>query len=312
MIRDFAPGQTIDGFFVLRKKELRTRRDSNDLYLSVELGDASGRITGSLWEQVKTVYDGLQIGRVIRVWAKAIDWKEGLHLSIRKIDVQPDVSAEINEQLLPHAPVDVESIYEKILGIIETVSNRYIRELLSAFFGESRFRERFCRTPGGKLWHHAYVGGLAEHTWSVLQIALDMTHFYPNLNKDRLIAGALLHDIGKMVEFQTEGFIDYSTQGRLHGHIAIGYHRVAACLEQIEGFPADLSAQVLHLILAHQGSREQGSPVLPMTREAIVLYYADEIDSKMNAFERIRERDGEPERKWSRYVNLMDRFLYLA
>ncbi len=122
----------------------------------------------------------------------------------------------------------------------------------------------------------------------------------------------LRHDVGKVFEYETKGFIDFSDAGRLHGHIAIGYHLVAARIEEIEGFPKSLGDQILHLILAHQGKQEQGSPVTPMTREALILYYADELDSKLNAFERIFERENGAGKKWSQYVKLLDRFLYFG
>ncbi len=137
-------------------------------------------------------------------------------------------------------------------------------------------------------------------------------HRYPHVDHDLLVTGALLHDLGKIEELKTEGFIDYSDQGRLIGHIVLGAEMVRDRLRALPGFPEELAMRLLHLILSHQGKGEYGSPVVPMTVEAIILYYADELDSKANAFARIISRDKEPGRKWSRYVELMDRFLYLG
>jgi 3'-5' exoribonuclease len=308
MIRSLVAGQSVHSTFMLRRKELRTRPGSGQTWLHVELGDASGRIRGSLWKNVRTLAPQLTPGHPVRVHGQVITWNQQPYLSIDTIHDDPDADPE---QFVPHAPVDVDSLYENIIGLVETVKHPHLRQLLSRMFGHQAFRDSFCRAPGGKLWHHSYQGGLAEHTWSVLSLVLSVATLYSDLRTDLLIAGALLHDVGKIDEYTLDGFIEYSDTGRLHGHIALGYHRVAQEIATIDGFPRDLADHLLHLILAHQGQREHGSPVVPLSREALVLYLADEIDSKLNAFDRIARRDKDDNPTWSRYVTLLDRFLYL-
>jgi len=142
-----------------------------------------------------------------------------------------------------------------------------------------------------------------------------MSELYPFCNRDLLLTGALLHDIGKIDEYgYDKGFIDFTDQGRLWGHISIGAQLVRKAVEDIEessSFSEELKKNIIHLILSHQGEYEHGSPVLPKTLEAIILYYADEMDSKANAFQHIIERDSEPGKRWSKYIRLVDRFLYL-
>ncbi len=308
MIRSLVAGQSVQSSFILHRKEVRSRPGSGQTYLHVELGDATGRIRGSLWKNAETIAHQLTAGQPVRVDGQVISWNQQTYLSIDTLTTDPDADPE---QFVPHAPVDVDSLYEKIIGLVETVKQPHLRQLLSRMFGQQAFRDAFCRAPGGKLWHHCYQGGLAEHTWSVLSLVLSTSTLYPDLRIDLLIAGALLHDIGKIDEYRLDGYIEYSDTGRLQGHIALGYHRVAQAIERVDGFPRDLADHLLHLILAHQGQREHGSPVVPMSREALVLYRADDIDSKLNAFDRIARRDNDDNTTWSRYVTLLDRFLYL-
>jgi len=312
MICDFRPGQKVTDFFIVRKKEIRTKHESSEIYLSLELGDASGRIFGSLWKNVKEAYSELKEGEPAKVRAMVIDWKGRPHLNIERIRPVSAHDKVDLDRFVPKAIADIESVLLEISRLVDNVQNASLKCLLKSFFDDGVFLSAFRNAPGGKLWHHCYAGGLAEHTLAIAKIALQMANFYPRVQKDLLLTGALLHDIGKVREYEIKGFIDFSDEGRLQGHIAIGYHLVADHIEKIEDFPKSLRDQVLHLVLAHQGKLEQGSPVTPMTREALVLYYADELDSKLNAFERIFERENEAGKKWSQYVKLLDRYLYFG
>lgn len=312
MIRDLKPGQKITEFFIIRSKELRRRKNDNGYYLALELGDASGRIFGSLWDNVEETYKKIKEGEPAKIQAIVIDWKGRPHLSVER--VRPaQVKDKLNlDDFIPKTKENEEKLLVKLFDIIESVKNEHLRLLLNNIFTSASIQSKLKRTPAGKLWHHCYEGGLLVHTIAVVKIVESLSKLYPHLNRDLVVAAALLHDIGKITEYETKGYIDYSDEGRLHGHISIGFHYVASKIEDMAEFPGELKNQLLHLILAHQGSREHGSPVEPMTREAFVLYYADELDSKLNAFERIYEREHEEGKKWSNFVKLLDRFLYFG
>jgi 3'-5' exoribonuclease len=194
---------------------------------------------------------------------------------------------------------------------IASLTDEHLQKLLQSLFEDDSIWQQFAETPGGKLWHHPYLGGLAEHTLSLAKLCDLLAAHYKQLNRDLLIAGALLHDIGKIEELETKTGIDYSIEGRLLGHITIGALFVEKSVEQIEGFPEELRRQLLHLILSHQGEGTMGSPVKPMTPEALALHYADDLDSKLNAVERIRANtpEGQP---FSDYIKLMERFFYFG
>ncbi|MBN1541551.1 HD domain-containing protein [candidate division KSB1 bacterium] len=307
MISDLSPGQSVSAEFVVRTCEIRSRRENGELYLHLELGDASGRISGSLWNDVQSAFERCGVGKCVRVEGKAILWKGRHHLAIARLETIDDPQTT---SWIADAPIDPSLLYERILALIDSVDIPPLRTLLQRLFGDETFRRRFLAAPAGKLWHHCSKGGLAQHTWAVTELALDIAKFYPNLQKNLLIAGALLHDVGKIREYRSERFIDYSDEGRLLGHVAMGYGLVAAQIQSIADFPPRLRQALLHLILSHHGDREAGAPVLPMTPEALVLHFADRIDSLLNAAERIRRRDCVPGRHWSRYIRLLDRFLY--
>jgi len=312
MISDFNPGQKVVEFFVLRHKEIRNKRDSSEIYLSLELGDASGRIFASLWNDAAAMNAALHVGQIVKVRGLVIDWHGKNHLSVDKIRAAKNSDNVELDAFLPRSKESPKVLLQKLSAYIDQVDEPFLKTLLLNMFSDEKITLRLQRAPGGKLWHHCYSGGLLEHTLNVVQSCVALSSNYPSLDKSLLICGAMLHDVGKIVEYSTVGFFEYSDEGRLHGHISIGFHLVAGWIEEIEGFPEELKKNVLHLVLSHQGKREHGSPVEPMTREAFVLNYADELDARLAAFDRIYEREQEPGKKWSNYVNLLDRFLYFG
>ena len=183
-----------------------------------------------------------------------------------------------------------------------------MKKLLELFIADRKIFDAYLVAPAGKLWHHNYIGGLAEHSLQMAEIARKLAPFYPLVEVDLLTTGALLHDSGKVWQYQAIGFFDYTTEGRLVGHINSGDHYIASLAEKIENFPAELGLRLRHLILSHQGTGEQGSPIVPQTPEAFVLYSIDELDSKMGALSRIWEK--EKKAGWSEYINLIGRYIY--
>jgi len=225
---------------------------------------------------------------------------------VKKEDnIDPDI-------FVPVVPKDREELFQQVLNLIKQVEVVPLQALLQKFFDNEAFKAKFVDAPGGKLWHHNYRGGLLEHSLNVTHIALGMKKYYPQLRADLLICAGLLHDVGKIEEFQIEGFINYSDKGRLMGHIVIGSQLVKEMADKIDEFPKSLKTELLHIILSHQGELAKASPVVPMTLEALVLHYADELDSKANAFQRIINQNKDSGQKWTPFVQLMERFIYLS
>ena len=311
-IRSLEPGDAVTGFFVIRRIELKTRKQGKP-FLHLELGDASGRITANIWENASEQYEVFAPGALVKVQGSASTYNGKIQLSIQKIRLCTESDYVTPAMFIPSKPMDLKALEKNLMDLIYSVTDPWLKKLLSAVFEKETVKSSFPAMAGGKLWHHAYVGGLMEHTVSVAAICETMAERYSRVNRDLLITGALLHDIGKVFEYSFEtGFIDFTDYGRLVGHISIGTHFVAAIIEEMDSFPIELKHQVMHLILSHQGKHEHGSPVLPATLEAMILYYADEMDSKANALTHIIERDQAPGRSWSQYINLLDRFIYLS
>lgn len=312
LIQNLKSGQTMSGCCIIRKKELKSKKDGEP-YLVLELGDRSGRITAHVWDRVQKRADALHVGDVVDVKGKVLTFHDKLQINVDDIEVDQNAKPQDRKRFVPVGPIPGDRLLARLDKLVASVKDSDFSTLLKRFFENKSFRQKFLEAPGGKLWHHAYLGGLLEHSLQVAALCDQTAKHYSAINRDLLITGALLHDIGKIEEYRfDEGFIDYSDTGRLHGHISIGGQNVRMAIEKMNGFPQEKKRLLLHLILSHQGELEHGSPVVPQIREALILYYMDEMDAKVNAIGHVMERDRESDRRWSRYVPVMDRFIYLG
>lgn len=313
LIQNLKPADSVLSFLILRKKETRQKKSTGDVYLSLEFGDSSGRITGTLWNNVSETIKKVQPGDVVKVKGKVITYMDKAHITVEKIRKATTKDNIEPKQFLPSSPRNIEEMYTELKKYLYEIKNTHLKILIKSFLDDQEFVTGFCEAPAGKLWHHAYLGGLLEHTLSVIKICkFFIQHYQNSVNGDILLTAAFLHDIGKIEEFSIDGFINYSTPGRLIGHINIGFNLVEHKISQIPDFPKQLKDQLVHCILSHHGEKEKGSPVVPMTIDALILHCADELDSSVGAFQRIISKEKEPGKDWSNYVNLIDRFIYLG
>ncbi|MBM3324286.1 MAG: HD domain-containing protein, partial [Calditrichaeota bacterium] len=273
---------------------------------------ATGRIEAQYWDNFREFHETAKVGQVVKVQGTIAHWQGIARLQVQKARVAtPEDGAPEPRDFLPHSERSPEEMRSELRQIIASLSEGPLKELLRNIFEDEEIWKPFAEAPGGKLWHHAYLGGLAEHTLSLAHLCDLLAGFYKTLNRDLLIAGALLHDVGKISELDIETGFDYSIEGRLLGHITLGALFVEERIKQIEGFPEETRRQLLHLILSHQGEGAMGSPVKPMMLEALALHYADDLDSKFNALERIRAQTPE-DQPFSDYIKLMERFFYFG
>jgi len=205
---------------------------------------------------------------------------------------------------------DITKLSDKLFEYIENIQDVYLKELLLSIFEDKEFFTLFANSPAAKTWHHNYLGGLLEHTISVTTICDFATHLYP-LNKDLLITGAILHDIGKVYEYHVKPTIDFSVEGRLVGHIPLGDKVVCEKAAQINNFPKELLIKLRHLILAHHGEYEKASARLPQTLEAIVLHYADNLDAQTVGVQQLIQAVKNPDADWTEYDRLNNRYFYI-
>jgi 3'-5' exoribonuclease len=306
MIKDFVPNDAVTAFLSVRKKDIKEYGGKN--FISFEFGDATGRIAGVWWEPDRYALEEMAEGDIVKVKGVVSDYRGNPQLKVEKLRAAKEEEYTLSD-FLPHSKYSDEELKGRIISLIGRIENSYIRKLVDLFWNDESFSDAYLRAAAGKLWHHACLGGLAEHSANVTEICLDMALRYSFLNRDLLIFGGLFHDMGKISQYQITSYIDYSDEGRLIGHICWADHEVAKRAEQIESFPAELLMMMRHLIISHQGQLDYASPIVPQIPEAFVLFYADEIDSKMGAIERIRDKTGNG---WSEYVKLLDRFLYFG
>jgi len=307
-LKDIKQGDKVSSSFLIAEKNMAFSQKGAP-YLNVRLKDKTGELDGKVWDKA-IEFDGLfKKGDIIAVEGRATNYKNVIQISITGIKKCPWDEVEPTDYL-PGSKGDVEAMYGALLEHVELVRSTPLKELLCAFFRDEKTAALFKRAPAAKGFHHIYLGGLLEHTLSVVRLLEKTAGHYQTLNKDMLIAGGLLHDIGKIYEFSYDQLIDYSDEGRLIGHIVMGVEMIDKKIATIPGFPANLALELRHIILSHHGEFEFGSPKRPKTMEALVVHYVDDLDAKLNAFETFIADAGNTDSDWTNYNRFFERYLY--
>jgi len=294
------------GFFLCAKKERRTGRSGS--FLVLVLQDTTGSIDAKVFQDVDLSSAQFEAGEFVAVQAKGNLFNQRLELIIDKIRrvIPDDEKAGFKaEDCIPCSPRPLDEMWAELQGRIASVSSEPIRELLQRIV--ARHGERLRIWPAARQIHHAYRGGLIEHVLKIMDIAVFLADAYA-LRRDLVIAGALLHDIGKLEELTYDVAIDYSVEGNLIGHIVIGVGMVRDVVREMPDFPPELALELEHLILSHHGSKEMGSPVKPMTPEAFVLAAADDFDAKLHQVRR-HLADDASEGRFTSYHRYLERVL---
>ncbi|HTR46972.1 MAG TPA: HD domain-containing protein [Verrucomicrobiae bacterium] len=292
-IADLADGQAVASLFLVREKEVRTSARTGKSWLELDLADRSGTIAGKMWEGFEAVAKTFEADDVVRIRGRVKLYNGQKELTLEQIIPATEREYDLAD-FLPHTKYDVEKLYAALKAAVEAMRNPWLRQLLRSVVEDPAIAPRIKRAPAAMTMHHAYIGGLLEHVVSLIGLASAVTAHYPELDPDLLLAGVVLHDIGKIDELRYTRAIDYSDEGRLLGHIMIGVTMVRDKCRAISGFPAPLAVLVEHLILSHHGTHEFGSPSLPQTPEALMLHFIDDMDSKMAAMRQTLAASAEP------------------
>jgi 3'-5' exoribonuclease len=309
-ISELTPNQEIASLFVATEKQLRTARNGT-VYLDLKLSDKTGEIAGKMWEKAAEASAGFKSGQIVYLRARTELYKEKLQLGISEIMPVPD-GAYDPADFLPVCPLDRDELFERLRKLLSGVTHAPLRQLCEAILADPEIMTRFKLAPAAKAMHHAYIGGLLEHTVSVITLIYRICNHYPDLDRDLLITGAFLHDIGKIEEFVYDTHIDYSDAGRLVGHMVMGTQIVEDKIRRLEGFPVETGILVKHLILSHHGEAQFGAVSLPASREAFALHMADDLDAKMNAIGRIVANAADGGSSWSGFETLFGRRFFLG
>jgi 3'-5' exoribonuclease len=310
-VKELEPGQKVDDIFVVRKLEVKEFNSRK--YLSLEFGDKTGRIAGVFWEGFQDAINSGKItkGNIVKVQGMVATYRDMPQITVAALQPVPSASQDPTD-FLPTGPREPLKLMAEIDAVIAKVEDTHYKNLLTEIFNDGIIRRKFTYAPAAKLWHHSYIGGLADHTLSVTKICLAACTIYDNLDRDLITAGGLLHDIGKIETYSLDNFFDYTDEGRLIGHIVIADRLIFSKLARLSDFPAEKKKLIRHLVLSHQGTFEQGSPVLPQTLEANILYVADLMDSRVGGILKVLGKKRLPEQRWTDYVKLIDRYIYLG
>jgi 3'-5' exoribonuclease len=295
----FDEGKPFDGFFIVLAKQQRTTK-TNKPYLNLILGDKTGQLEGRIWEPGgPRIAKDFDKGDIVKARGSASRFDDRLQMKIDQLRLAQTGEVDKSD-LLPSTTYDVAALWKQLLASIDSVANPDLKLLLTTILADPAIAAAYREAPAARQLHHAWLGGLLEHVVSLLNLADRVAAHYPLLDRDLLLAGVILHDIGKIRELSWEIGFDYTVEGTLLGHIQMGIDLVEKAIAGLPGFPDRLRTLVLHMILSHHGKLEFGSPKLPMIPEALVLNFIDDLDAKMQAmsseFERsIREGKGPDE-----------------
>lgn len=304
-------GQRVDESFMVKSARLSETKAGKP-YLILVVMDRSGEVSGPIWDNALGVQKICEPGEIVGVTGLVQSYRDNLQLKIDSVLPVPKEMVELGDYF-PVSPKNRQEMTDELQLLLYTVKNPYLKKLLNYFFNTSDWWLKFQEAPAAKGIHHAYIGGLLEHSLSVAQLCNFMAKHYEGVDHSLLLAGALLHDIGKLEELRTQsGVVDYTVAGRLKGHLVIGSEMISEAAGQIKGFPQELLEQLQHLILSHHGRQEFGSPTVPMTVEAFVLSFVDDLDAKMNLTEQLRRKMNSEEMGWTEYQRTLERYLYLG
>jgi len=311
-LRDCEDGQHVRGVYAVRERELRRKRNGEP-WLRLRIGDASGTAEAVAWEAAEELYAHCEPGAAVFL-AGIFEVSERWGAKVKLSALRPAEPGEYEpEELAAESTVSAERLEGDLRDLLETVQDAGLRELLDHFFAPaSPTWMRFREAPAAKTYHQAYRHGLLEHTLSVAQAVSAAANFFPGIDREVAVTGALLHDIGKTVAYNEDPLaIDLTDAGRLQGEIPLGYYAVRRQIEELPGFDPALAQAVLHIILSHHGQLEHGSPVVPATREAVLVHMIDNLGGRLGSFDRL-ERQLPAGESWSAFDRALSGSAYFG
>jgi 3'-5' exoribonuclease len=307
-VSEIVEGMAVEGVYGIEECDLRRARNGS-LYISLVLFDSSGRVNARKWDARESDIAGIESGALATITGFAESYKSQIQVVVRQMAPQSWEDADPAD-FMPSSKRDAGEMLAELKSLLSRIANPHLKGLIGAFFADEVFLSSFVKAPAAVKLHHAYLGGLLEHTLGTVKAALAVAALYPALDAEMLAAGAFLHDVGKIDELGFDRAIAYTDGGKLMGHITIGARMLDIKASEVPGFPQRTLDLLTHMILSHHGKYEFGSPKLPMTAEAVALNLVDDLDAKVKAVESMREtgRQGE----WSDYMRVFERAFYFG
>ncbi len=307
-VKEIHDRDLVSSLFLVKDKITAMAKNGKP-YLTIRLMDKSGEIEGRVWDNADEVAATFHKDDFIAIRAKASVYLGKMQLIIAQLKAVPD--AEVNlADFLPESPRPIAGMCDELDLLLESIANPWLRRLMALFREDEPFMALYRSAPAAKGMHHVYLGGLLEHSLAVATLVDRILPQYGHLNRDLLVAGALLHDVGKVREMAYTRAFDYTDEGKLLGHITIGVEMIHEKIILLEGFPRELGMLLKHMILSHHGQYEYGSPKRPKTMEATVLNYLDDMDSKINGIRTHMSKELDNDNRWTGYHRLYDRYYF--
>ena len=289
----------ITSSFVVVSKQVKAKKNGEP-YLAVTLADRTGQLEAKMWDNVEEFIDAFEQDDFLKIKGLVNKYKNRFQLTIHKLRRMEEAEIDFTDYL-PKTTKDIGELWRTLTEFVATFQNPHLKSLVELFMADAEMAERYRNAPAAKTLHHAYIGGLLDHVVSLFRSCDLMCRNYPQVNRDLLLTGAFLHDIGKIQELTYNRAFTYSTRGQLLGHMIIELEMLQAKLAKLPDFPAELKTLLEHMIISHHGQYDFGSPKLPMFPEALMLHYLDDLDSKMEAMRAHFQREAELEGPWTSY-----------
>src|SRR5258706_7718551 len=287
----------ITSSFVVTTKQVKPKK-SGEPYLSLTLGDRCGQIEAKMWDNVEDARDAFDQEDFVKIKALLNKYKNRFQLTIHKLRKLGESEIDFGDYL-PKTSKDIDALWLTLAEFVASLQDNNLRALVQSFMADPEIAAAYKNAPAAKTLHHAYIGGLLDHVVSLFRSCDLVSRNYPQINRDLLLTGAFLHDIGKIHELTYNRSFSYSTRGQLLGHMIIELEMLQTKLAQLPDFPTDLKTLLEHLIISHHGQYEFGSPKLPMFPEALMLHYLDDLDSKMEAMRAHFQLEADLEGPWT-------------
>jgi 3'-5' exoribonuclease len=299
---------SVNAVFLVKDKIMAMAKNGKP-YMNLRFMDKSGEIEAKVWDNVDLLDKQFDKDHFVQVRGKASVYMNKMQVVVAEITRIPEEEVNLTD-FLPESPRDNAEMRRELLDVIAGLANPYLLRLMESFSGDAAFMDQYCLAPAAKGMHHVYLGGLLEHSLSLVRLVKAIVPMYSGINEDLLIVGALLHDVGKVDEMSYERAFDYTDEGKLIGHITIGVEMVSDRIRQIEGFPRELAMLLKHMLLSHHGLYEYGSPKRPKTVEATILNYLDDMDSKINGIQAHIAKERASTSRWTAHHRLYDRYFF--
>lgn len=307
-IAELKDRDAVASVFMVKEKTMAMAKNGKP-YMNLKFMDKSGEVDGKLWDNVDELDKQFQKGDFVHIRGTASLYMGKMQLVAKEIKRLDEEGVDLAD-FVPVSPVPQAEMQAELARVVASLTNPWLKALMDGFCGDAEFMAGYYKAPAAKGMHHVYLGGLLEHSLSVVRLADAVVPLYPDLNRDLLVVGALLHDVGKVAELSYDRAFEYTDEGRLIGHISIGVEMLSERIAALPGFPRELALLLKHLLLSHHGQYDYGSPKRPKTVEATILHYLDDMDSKINGIRSHIAKDTPQGSRWTGHHRLYNLYFF--